>query len=285
MVASTASVTSNGLSYATFGEGSPVVLAGGTGMPPAAWEACGFVDALVAAGFMVVSYAARGVAPSAASRAPYTIEEMTDDLAQLIEECDLESVHVVGYSLGGFQAELLARVRPDLVRSAVLIASAGPLSAVLDATIEAEGELLELLGHVPSSFLVLEGLVGTLPPDTLRDDPEQVALWRELLSVHADVWTSPDGERGQWHAARAWTRSTRRMADLDAIESPVLVLAYEHDLKFPPSGARESVAKMTRAHFVQVDGASHGGVLTHTHETAAQVTAFLADVDGGPQRT
>lgn len=76
-------LTSATLGVTRFGSDGPVVvLAGGTGMPPVVWELCGFVELLVSAGFQVVTYAARGVAPSDAPPAPYSIEDMTGDLAE-----------------------------------------------------------------------------------------------------------------------------------------------------------------------------------------------------------
>jgi pimeloyl-ACP methyl ester carboxylesterase len=280
---------STNLAVDRFGSGPPVVLAGGTGMPAVVWEVCGFVEALVTAGYEVVTYSARGVAPSDAPRAPYTIEEMAYDLAGLIETLALGPCSVIGYSLGGFQAELLARTRADLLRSVVLLASAGPLTDVLDAVIVAEGELLERLGSIPRSFLVLEGLTGSLPSELLRDEPDQVALWRELLAGQTDVWESPDGELGQWHAARAWTRNAGRMEALSGIEVPVLAVAFEQDLKFPPRGARLAVATMPRGEAVEIAGAAHGGLLTHTQATLEPVLSFLRSttpaIQGEPRTT
>jgi pimeloyl-ACP methyl ester carboxylesterase len=241
-----------------------------------AWEPCGFVDALVDAGYCVVTYAARGVAPSDAPRPPYTVEEMTRDLAVLIERFELQPCSVIGYSLGGFQAELLARTRPELVRAIVLLASAGPLSTLLDTVHDAGTELLERLGSIPQSFLVFEGLVGELAPDVLRNDAEQVALWRALLGAQSDVWTAPEGERGQWHAGAAWTRDPHRMEALTTITAPVLVAAYEHDLKFPPDGARLAASLIPNGEFVEIAGAAHGGAMTHTRQTLDVVLAFLA---------
>ncbi|MEV7521297.1 hypothetical protein [Streptomyces sp. NPDC091371] len=58
------------IAYERKGHGRPVVLSGGTGMPPAAWELCGVREELVRAGFEVITYAARGVAPSDAPAPP-----------------------------------------------------------------------------------------------------------------------------------------------------------------------------------------------------------------------
>ena len=269
------------LAVSDVGKGPAVVVVGGTGMPPVAWEVCGFVEGLVSAGYRVITFAARGVRPSDAPTGPYTIEDMANDVAAVIDAMSAAPCCVIGYSLGGFQAEYLARTRPELLRGAVLIASAGPLSPVLDAVLDATGELLERLGSVPPSVAVFEGLVGELPPATLRDDPDQVALWRELLATQHDMWTSADGELGQWHAARSWTNDEHRIDVLVDVTVPTLMVSYEHDLKFPPIGARLAASRVPDCQIVEIAGAAHGGLMTHTSDTLAAVLSFLAIVTPG----
>ncbi|MCP3754036.1 alpha/beta fold hydrolase [Streptomyces sp. TBY4] len=263
------------IAYERAGAGRPVVLAGGTGMPPVAWEFSGLRGALVAAGFEVVTYAARGVAPSDAPPAPYTMAQLTGDLAGLMDHLALRDAAVVGYSLGSFTAELLARTRPDLVGALVLMAGAGPLTGVVDAVLDAEAELIGLFGHLPPAFAALQTLLTTLPPAVLRDDAEQVAAWRELLGGQESVWAAPAGEAGQSAASSGWLRDPSRMAALAEVRAPALAVAFEHDLYFPPHTGRAAAAVLPRGEFAQVDGAAHGGLLTHPGETAEVLLRFL----------
>lgn len=263
------------IAYERAGAGRPVVLAGGTGMPPVAWEFSGLRGALVAAGFEVVTYAARGVAPSDAPPAPYTMAQLTGDLAGLMDHLALRDAAVVGYSLGSFTAELLARTRPDLVGALVLMAGAGPLTGVVDAVLDAEAELIGLFGHLPPAFAALQTLLTTLPPAVLRDDAEQVAAWRELLGGQESVWAAPAGEAGQSAASSGWLRDPGRMAALSQVRAPALAVAFEHDLYFPPHTGRAAAALLPRGEFAQVDGAAHGGLLTHPGETAEVLLRFL----------
>lgn len=263
------------LSYERAGSGSPVVLVGGTGMPPVAWQLCGMRDALVRAGFEVVTYAARGVAPSDAPPAPYTMEELAGDLAGLLDALDITQAAVVGYSLGSFTTELLVRTRPDLVRATVLMAGAGPLTGVLDAVLAAETELIATVGHLPPTFMRLQTLLSSLSPAVLCGDDEQVRIWLELLGGQESVWTSHEGENGQSAASDRWLRDDRRMAALGDITAPALVLAFEHDIYFPPRAGKVAASALPRGEFVQIPGAAHGGLLTHPNETTEAVLAFL----------
>jgi 3-oxoadipate enol-lactonase len=55
---------------------------------------------------------------------PFTVDGCADDLAALIEELSLGRVVVVGYSMGGAIAQVLAKRHPDVVQGLVLCATA-----------------------------------------------------------------------------------------------------------------------------------------------------------------
>lgn len=78
----------------------------------------------LAAGREVILFNGRGVASSAG--APRTrIEDMADDAAAVIRTLGIHKVDVLGFSLGGFQAQDLTRRHPDLVRKLMLLGT-GP---------------------------------------------------------------------------------------------------------------------------------------------------------------
>ncbi|WP_233500117.1 alpha/beta fold hydrolase [Gordonia sp. YC-JH1] len=66
------------------GEGPTVLLNGGLGMPAGVWQFTGVPAALVEAGFSVITYSARGLVPSSAPPAPYSVPEMADDAAAVL---------------------------------------------------------------------------------------------------------------------------------------------------------------------------------------------------------
>lgn len=78
----------------------------------------------LAAGREVILYNGRGVASS--SGAPRRrIEDMADDAASVIRALGLQKVDVLGFSLGGFQAQDLTRRHSQLVRKLMLLGT-GP---------------------------------------------------------------------------------------------------------------------------------------------------------------
>ncbi|MGW2387773.1 alpha/beta fold hydrolase [Streptomyces sp. NPDC001658] len=80
---------------------------------------------LHAAGHRVVSYDARGHGASTLRPPTVTRAAHVQDAVTLIEELALAPVTLIGQSLGGHTAMLLASARPDLVSSLVLV-EAGP---------------------------------------------------------------------------------------------------------------------------------------------------------------
>ena len=78
----------------------------------------------LAAGREVILFNGRGVASSPGK--PRTrIEEMADDAAAAIRAIGLDKVDVLGFSLGGYQAQDLTRRHPTLVRKLMLLGT-GP---------------------------------------------------------------------------------------------------------------------------------------------------------------
>ena len=82
----------------------------------------------LAAGREVILYNGRGIASS--SGKPRTrIEHMADDAAAVIRALGIRQADVLGFSLGGFQAQDLTRRHPDLVRKLMLIGT-GPRGGI-----------------------------------------------------------------------------------------------------------------------------------------------------------
>jgi len=106
----------------------------------------------LAAGREVILYNGRGIASS--SGMPRTrIELMADDAAMVIRALGLSQVDVLGFSLGGFQAQDLTRRHPSLVRKLMLLGT-GPRGGNPDM----EPGVLETAAHaVPTvdDFLFL----------------------------------------------------------------------------------------------------------------------------------
>ena len=102
------------------GVGEPLLLLNGIAMSAISWEV---VARPLADKYRVVRCDFRGQLMTPAA-APADVAEHADDVALLLDQLGLESVHVAGTSFGGVVATLLAARHPRRVRSLVTIASA-----------------------------------------------------------------------------------------------------------------------------------------------------------------
>lgn len=264
------------IAYDVFGPdtGEPVVLVCGLSQPAAAWQ-LGMVPALVAAGYRVVTFDNRGVAPSSAPPAPYTIDEMVDDTVGLLDHLGLASVLVAGYSMGGWIAETLAFRHPERVGAAVFIGSCNVGTSWEKAITTVERDLARIDAELPPWFNAVETM-RYLPNHELQQD-DVVDLWLSFIG-DLDPWPNP-GRLGQYEAALEWSLDIERTRRWPSLSMPCLVLAFEHDVDSPPARARQAADMIPGARFVEVAGASHLGVFTHAETVATTVVGFFA---GGP---
>jgi thioesterase CepJ len=261
------------IAYDVFGppEGEPVVLVCGLSQPAAAWQ-LGMVPALTGAGYRVVTFDNRGVAPSSSPPAPYTVDDMVEDTMGLLDHLGLPTVCMAGYSMGGWIAETLAYRHPERVRAAVFIGSCNMGTSWEKAITTVERDLARIDAELPPLFNAVETM-RYLPNHELQQD-DVVDLWLSLIS-DMDPWPNP-GRLGQYEAALSWSLDVERTARWPELSTACLVLAFEHDVDSPPARAREAAATIPGAQVVEVPGASHLGVFTHSDTVAQIVVRFLA---------
>lgn len=256
------------------GEGPAVLLTPGLGMPSSTWDICGLPQALIDAGFEVIRYTTRGMTPSSAPPAPYSVADFADDAAAVLDHFHIERATIVGYSMGCYTAQMLLRRRPALVHALVLFAGLQP-SPVGAMVGEMELGLIERYGEVPREVLVFEQLLTTLHSPMLQD-PSTVRGWQQVLSAgYESGWAGPDGFRGQLTASQEWISAGEPTpAHLAAIDVPTLVLAFEHDLFFPPALCEAAARQIPGARFAQIDDAGHGGIFTGPGDSVAMIVEF-----------
>ncbi len=105
------------LHWESAGEGDPVLLIAGLGLPGASWWR---TVPMLARRFRVLTYDHAGVGHSASLRAPFSTAAMATNALAVLDAAGVSRAHVYGTSLGGLVAQQLATRRPDRVRSLVL---------------------------------------------------------------------------------------------------------------------------------------------------------------------
>ncbi|MBY8884738.1 alpha/beta hydrolase [Streptomyces sp. PTM05] len=106
------------LGYIRLGAGPPLLLVQGTAATYLHWGRR--LLSSLAESFDVVAYNHRGVGDSAPVSGPFTVPELADDAAGLLDALGWRQVHVVGVSMGGLVAQELVLRHPARVESLFL---------------------------------------------------------------------------------------------------------------------------------------------------------------------
>src|SRR3954470_4521712 len=107
------------------GSGRPVVLIHGWPLTGDMFEYQSL--ALLEAGYRVISYDRRGFGQSGHPAGGYDYDTFADDLAAVLESCNVEAATLVGFSMGGGEiARYLSRHGARRVAKTVLVSSVVP---------------------------------------------------------------------------------------------------------------------------------------------------------------
>jgi pimeloyl-ACP methyl ester carboxylesterase len=258
------------IAYETFGEasGTPLLLIMGLGTQMIAWpdEMC---ESLAAKGMFVVRYDNRDVGlsthlrsvhapPPAAvilrrARPPYTIGAMARDAAGLLDCLGLESAHVVGASMGGFIAQVLAIRFPARVRSLTLImTSTGSLRVGRPRTELVWRAMRRRPGAVQGA--AVEEIVETFRIIGSPGYPFDEERLRDLAERSFERSYDPGGYLRQLSAILAQRDRTRELRRLDV---PTTVVHGLSDPLVSVSGGRALARAIRGARFVGVPGMGH----------------------------
>jgi pimeloyl-ACP methyl ester carboxylesterase len=265
-------VTANGieLAYETFGDASapPVVLIMGLATQMIAWpdELCA---GLARCGFFVIRFDNRDVGGSTHLRnvppphladilvrrrpPPYSIGDMADDLVGLIDGLGLDDVHLVGASMGGFIAQMVALEHADRVRTLTLIMTSTGSRRVGQAK---PGVFARLLRSRPVAgrSAAVSAVIDTFRLIGSRGFAFDEEYLRDLAGRSWDRGHDPAGHRRQ--LAASLTQSDRTAA-LRRISVPVLVIHGLHDPLVAPSGGLAIARAIPNSRFVGFSGMGH----------------------------
>jgi thioesterase CepJ len=261
-----------GIAYDELGErdAEPVLLIAGCGQPAYAWQV-GVGPAVAAAGYRVITFDNRGVAPSSSPPPPYTIGEMAEDALGLLDYLEIPIARIAGHSMGGWIAETMAARHPERVRAAAFLGSCNVPTSWEKAITTVERDLARLDYELPPLFYATETM-RYLPNSDLQDDAT-VDTWLMFIGDE-QPWPNP-GRLGQYEACLAWSTDPDHGTAWPSIGVPCLVMAFEHDIDSPPMRAREAAAIIPNASYVEIPDTSHLAPFTDADAVAAALVEFF----------
>lgn len=258
------------LAYTTAGRAThpPVVLISGLGGQLIAWED-DFCLALVERDLHVIRFDNRDAGLSthlpsqtdhsldagATGELPppaYALADLAADTAGLIDALGLDAAHVVGVSMGGMIAQLVAITHPDRVRSLTSIMSTTGDPSVGEASDEAQALLLT--PRAPTREAVMEGSVLAARVLGSPGYPTPDAELRDRAGRAFDRAFHPEGYVRQLMACVTAPDRTDQLRQLNV---PTLVIHGTDDQLIGVSGGRATAAAVPDAELVVIDGMGH----------------------------
>jgi len=182
----------------------------------------------------------------------YSLDDMANDTVGLMDHLGIDSAHVIGRSMGGMVAQLVALRHPDRTRSLVSIMS----TTGAEGLPEADPEVMKILsgdqsvdreGAIERSVVALTALAGnTHPPD-----PE---LARKLAARAYDRSHYPPGFRRR---VLAILDAPSRADALEDLRVPTLVVHGTEDPLLPPAHGEDTAAHIPGARLLLIEGMGH----------------------------
>jgi pimeloyl-ACP methyl ester carboxylesterase len=254
------------------GGGRPLVLIHGWPLSAQAWEPQ--VSVLQAAGYRVVAYDRRGFGRSDRPASGYGYDTLADDLQRVMDQCGLQDVTLVGFSMGGGEvARYIGRCGESRLHSVVFAAAVPPY--LMQSADNPEGPL------TPDK--------AQRKKQALEQDRSAFfeQFTRDFFSANGVLQVS-ESQRGAalalchqsaQHAALACMdafSTTDFRNDLAQVTVPTLVIHGDADAIVPieASGLRTHRAVRHSA-LVRVAGAPHGLNVSHAQVFNDALLAFL----------
>ncbi|WBO68695.1 alpha/beta fold hydrolase [Streptomyces camelliae] len=210
-----------------------------------------------------VAYDQRGWGDSTRLPGPYGLDQLADDAQRVIDALGHPGYVLVGHSMGGKVAQMLAARRPAGLTGVVLVAPAPP------TPIGVTEELQETVSRAyDSEETVLRSIDLMLTDGGLT--PE---LRRQVVE---------DSLRGGEQARLAWPFGGLVQdvsAGVAAIGVPVLVLAGSHDKVDPPAVLADHLLPLIpTASLTVLEGTGHLSPLEVPGQVAAHISEFVAQL-------
>lgn len=258
------------LCYQTFGrpDDEPMLLVMGLGGPMNWWDE-EFCELMARRGFFVIRYDNRDTGRSTRARgrvrrqdlvrafyglkvrAPYSMEDLSEDAFGLLDHLGIETAHAVGVSMGGMIAQTMAIARPTRVRS---------LTSIMSTT----GK--RTVGWQHPSLLP-----NLLAKRGARDAyiESSVTIWRrigspaypfdedEIRARAAETYDRGISSAGVMRQMLAVLTQPNRAPRLRGVRLPTLVIHGLADKMVHVSGGRATAAAIPGAELLLIDGMGH----------------------------
>jgi 3-oxoadipate enol-lactonase len=230
--------------------GPPVLMIQGLGADKHLWD---LQRIALAPRYRTLALDNRGAGRSDKPYGAYSLEQMADDAAAVLDHAGVDDAHIVGASMGGAIAQIFAVRYPHRVRSLTLACTA-------------------CRNHTWRRELLAEW-AETAQRDGMGAMTAQAARWtigpRSFRRVSPAIgWLGPLALSRPAHAFAGQVAAILAVDDtmqdqLASITAPVMVIVGNQDILTPRGDSEELAERIPTAELVVIAGAAHGFMIEH----------------------
>jgi 3-oxoadipate enol-lactonase len=240
------------IDYEIQGSGAPLLMIMGLSFSRRDWGDK-FID-LLARNYQLILFDNRDAGLTSRSNRPYSIADMADDAAGLLDALNITKTHVFGVSMGGAISQEFALKYPHKLDKLILgcTMAGGTCSQLGDISGVMNGNLSELL----------------FTPTFIQDNQQELG---EFFSKTTPLHSQDDALQRQMQAFGTHDTCNR----LTEISASTLILTGDKDIAIPRSNSDLLAAKISNAKLEIIADAAHGFSYSHPDTTADLIHLFL----------
>jgi pimeloyl-ACP methyl ester carboxylesterase len=233
-----------------------------------------FCEKLASFGFFVIRFDARDTGYSSYfdyKKCPYTLLDMANDGTLLLDFLTIKQAHVMGTSMGGAIAQIMAAHFPEKVLSVTLLATTVDFRNLVSAIQGHSLERLPLSSPSKECLNWIESFSESHPKlNWIQKITKQLEGWKMLNGPEAPFDFSYYGKmmiktvlrqrsyKTLLNHVSAITSSTRILLDtLGKIKAPVLIIQGKQDPIFPKDHAEFLAASLPQSQLFLIDKMGH----------------------------
>jgi pimeloyl-ACP methyl ester carboxylesterase len=183
---------------------------------------------------------------------PYTLDDMADDTAGLLDALGIKRAHICGMSMGGMIAQTMAIRHPSRFLSLISIYSSTGNPELPQPKPEVIGFLIAVPPNERNAFV--EHMVGLFKTIAGPGFPVEEEWTRKIIAEGYDRCFYPQGMARQLVAIL--TQGNRKPA-LASVKVPTLVIHGTADPLVPVEGGKDTAKAITGAQLMLIEGMGH----------------------------
>jgi 3-oxoadipate enol-lactonase len=197
-------------------------------------------------------------------RGRYSVVDLADELAGVLDALEVSKATVMGYSLGGMVSQELARRHPRFVGRLILAATAArpvPTRRVVARGAFWAGRALSRISTREGALLTIRALRSL---DAI-DPAHERWMYESLLRRDAELFYEA-GAAAVRFDSRSWVGRLR---------VPVTVVIPTQDFLVPTAAQEELAELLPSAEVIRLEGSGHESILTRSEDFVGMLLGYL----------